>query len=75
MPRIYTSESYPVDYCRNCFPKTEKEAFELHGHNGDGPDGRGNCFGYDDEAPFYPDTDYECHKCGKRLKAIDHEAL
>lgn len=67
MPRIYTSESYPVDYCNRCFPKTEAKAFVLHGHDGDGPDDRGNCFGYDCDHPDYSDTDYKCEKCGVQL--------
>lgn len=67
MPRIYTSESNPVDYCTRCFPKTEAKAFALHGHDGDGPDDRGNCFGYDCEHPDYSDTDYTCEKCGTTL--------
>lgn len=68
MPRIYTSESNPVDYCNRCFPTTEAKAFALHGHDGDGPDGRENCFGYDCDHPDYGwSDDYECEKCGKTL--------
>jgi hypothetical protein len=65
--RIYTSDSNPVDYCRRCFPKNEEAAFRLHGHDGDGPDGRGNCFAYDTDHPDYTDEGYECEKCGKTL--------
>jgi hypothetical protein len=68
--RIYTSQSYAVDYCNRCAPKTEDKALALHGHDGDGPDDRGNCFGYDDERPAYdedPDMVYNCHKCKKKL--------
>jgi len=72
MPRIYTSCSDPVDLCRRCFPKTEEKAFEKFGHQGDGPDNRGNCFGYDCEHPDYEGDDYECHNCGKRLVAADN---
>jgi len=73
MPRIYDSESNPVDYCKPCFPKTEAEAFKKHGHEGDGPDGRGNCFGYDADHPDYEDgfMDYRCHTCRRKLKARD----
>ena len=67
MPRIYTSESNPVDYCNRCFPKTEAKAYTLHGYDGDGPDDRGNCFGYDCDHPDYSDTDYKCEKCGTTL--------
>jgi hypothetical protein len=70
MPRIYTSESYPVDYCRRCFPRTEAQAYAIHGHDGDGPDERGNCFGYDCEHPDYADDSdmYTCYKCNKSLE-------
>lgn len=67
VPRIYTSESNPVDYCRPCFPKSEEKAFALHGHDGDGPDGRGNCFAYDAEHPDYEGGEYTCVLCGEKL--------
>lgn len=69
MPRIYDSESNPVDYCRRCFPKTEAKAYAIHG-GGEGPDGRGDCFGYDCEHPPYSDypDEYECYKCGMSLE-------
>jgi hypothetical protein len=70
MPRIYTSESNPVDYCRRCFP-SEVRAYALHGHDGDGPDDRGNCFGYDCEHPDYYYEEYDCEKCGVRLDDIN----
>lgn len=74
MPRIYTSESEPLDFCKRCFPKTEEKAFELYGNVGDGPDNRGNCFGYDCEHPPYSDDgwdDYHCEKCKKKLTSND----
>ena len=71
MPRIYDSTSNPLDFCKRCFPKTEDVAFKRYGNLGDGPDGRGNCFGYNDEHPSYDDTDYRCEKCGKKLTAAD----
>ena len=71
MPRVYDSQSNPVDYCKRCFPATEAVAFKLHGHSGDGPDGRGNCFGYDAEHPEYDDTDYVCERCGRKLTGRD----
>lgn len=67
MPRIYTSASDPMDYCYDCFPSSEEEAFDLHGHDGNGPDGRGNCFGYDAEHPSYDSCDYFCCGCGEPL--------
>jgi hypothetical protein len=69
MPRIYDSQSNPVDYCAAHFPKTEAHAFAKHGDEGDGPDGRGNCFGYDAEHPPYNDEfmNYRCHTCKCRL--------
>jgi hypothetical protein len=73
MPRIYTSESYPLDFCQRHFPKTEEKAFELFGNLGDGPDGRGNCFGYDCDHPDYTDDPehYRCHVCKVELTDFD----
>jgi hypothetical protein len=71
MPRIYTSASEPIDYCRGCMPSVST-AQRRHGHDGDGPDDRGNCFGYDAEHPDYSDEDYQCHACGKPLTVIDN---
>ncbi len=69
MPRIYDSTSGPIDYCNVHFPKTEELAYKLHGNVGDGPDGRGNCFGYDCPHPDYEDDPdmYQCAACGKVL--------
>lgn len=72
MPRIYTSDNSPLDFCKRCFPKTEAIAFAEFGNVGDGPDGRGNCFGYDTEHPPYGDIGYDCHKCGKALTERDY---
>lgn len=58
MPRIYTGASDPLDFCREHFP-TEAEAIRLYG-DGEGPDNRGNCFGYDAEHPPYQGEDYRC---------------
>ncbi len=71
MPRIYTSASDPLDFCRECFPRSEDEAFEDYGNLGDGPDGRGNCFGYDAEHPPYDDW-YNCEICRKQLTDDDN---
>jgi hypothetical protein len=72
MPRIYDSRSDPLDFCVKCFPKSEDAAMTLYGNRRDGPDGRGNCFGYDAEHPPYEDEDYDCYSCGKRLRERDN---
>jgi len=71
--RIYTSQSLALDFCKSCFPKDEDKAFELYGHDGDGPDNRGNCFSYDECHPDYEESDspYECESCGKTLTNED----
>lgn len=76
MPRIYTSTSDPVDFCRRHFPLSEEHAFEKYGHLGDGPDGRGNCFGYDEDHPDY-EADrfafpYRCAVCQRVLRDADN---
>lgn len=73
MPRIYNSRSEPLDFCQRCFPKTEAEAYEVYGKLGDGPDGRGNCFSYDDEHPDYDYCDYICENCGMVLRNEDND--
>jgi hypothetical protein len=69
--RIYTSESIPVDFCRDCFP-SEQEAIIEFGNQGEGPDDRGNCFAYDEGHPDYDETDYTCHRCGENLTGKDN---
>ena len=74
MPRIYDSASNPVDYCRRCFPKTEKVAQALHGIEsgaGEGPDERGDCFDFNADHPDYDSWQYACDECGKRLNRAD----
>ena len=72
MPRIYDGESNPHDFCRRHFP-TEVTA-RLRFEAGEGPDNRGNCFGYNDDHPDYEDTDYRCEErgCNKPLTARDN---
>lgn len=65
MPRIYTSESDPIDFCIKCFPKSEDIAFEKY-------ENRGNCFCYDDDHPDYKDTDYKSETCNKKLTQKDN---
>ena len=81
MPRIYDAASDPWDFCRDCFPD-EATAEEEYGDNleekNQGPDKRGNCFGYDAEHPSYGGEDYKCHGkfkdgCGKLLTDKDNE--
>ena len=67
MPRIYDGNSDPYDYCLRCFP-SEAQAVKKHGA-GEGPDGRGNCFSYNDDHPDYDGEDYKCEKCRKSLTA------
>jgi hypothetical protein len=75
MPRIYDSSNDPLDFCRGCFP-SEEEALEEYGDiavTGEGPDGRGNCFGWDAEHPDNYEGDvYLCHVCKVRLGANDN---
>jgi len=66
MPRIRDSRSDPYDFCKTCMPP-EDLAKRVFGDRGDGPDGRGNCFCYDDEHPSYDCDDYKCCNCGKQL--------
>lgn len=73
MPRIYTSESDPLDFCKGCFPN-EADAFKKYGTLGDGPDNRGNCFGYDAGHPPYEEESepFRCEVCHKKLVAKDN---
>ena len=72
MPRIYTSASDPVDFCNDCFPD-QYAALEEYGleAEGEGPDGRGDCFAYDAEHPAYADECYSCEVCGAELWGRD----
>lgn len=72
MPRIRNSKNDPLDFCIKCFPKSESFAFQKYGNVGDGPDGRGNCFAYDDDHPPYEFEDYRCEKCDKLLTENDN---
>lgn len=71
MSRVYTSTNDPMDFCRKCFP-AEEAAKKMYGDLGDGPDGRGNCFGWDAEHPDYQGEDYRCVICGTRLRSRDN---
>lgn len=70
MPRVRDSQSNPIDFCKKHFPG-EDFAFYLYGNLGDGPDGRGNCFGWDDDHPSYYPEDYTCEQCGVGLTEED----
>ena len=65
MPRVRSSTSDPYDFCRECFP-SEEEALAVFGNVGDGPDGRGNCFAYEDDHPDYG-YGYACYDCKREL--------
>ena len=69
--RIYTSTNDPLDFCKKCFP-SEDEANDRYENLGDGPDGRGNCFGYEEDHPDYCGLNYKCVQCGVLLKDIDN---
>jgi hypothetical protein len=75
MPRIYDATSDPIDFCRGCFP-SESVAIGKYGDSleerDQGPNHRGNCFGYDAEHPDYYDDVYTCEVCHKRLTDIDN---
>jgi hypothetical protein len=70
MPRIYDSMSDPLDFCNNCFPN-EQYAIKKYGdnlrENDQGPNHRGNCFGYDADHPSYGGEDYNCEICKELL--------
>lgn len=75
MPRIFTSQNDPLDFCAKCFP-SEQTAWDRYRTLGDGPDGRGNCFGYNEDHPAYEDDDnYYCELCNKRLTAKDNKSV
>lgn len=65
MPRIYTGSNEPLDFCSRHFPSTEGIARQRYGE-GEGPDGRGNCFEYDASHPPY-DMSYQCLICKRAL--------
>jgi hypothetical protein len=75
MPRIYDSASNPWDLCQECWDiagyNDEEVAFQDFGNRGDGPDGRGNCFGWDDDHPSYDGDKYYCCICGVRLTDLN----
>jgi hypothetical protein len=71
MPRIYTSASDPIDFCKRCFPD-EQTADKRYANVGDGPDMRGNCYGYDEDHPDYSDTKYRCEICKRLLTDNDN---
>lgn len=75
MPRIYDRASSPIDLCRSCFKKkypTEEQARKEFGGGEDGPDGRGDCFSYNEEHPDYQGEGYECWECRKTLTDFDN---
>lgn len=73
MPRVYDSSSDPIDFCRKHFP-SEETAWTKYGNVGDGPDGRGNCFGHDAAHPGYDEDPgfYRCVTCNRILTDRDN---
>ena len=73
MPRICTSNSDPLDFCKACLPD-EEDAEKTYGleNFGPGPDGRGDCFAYEPFHPDYAECDYTCERCGDELTAKDN---
>lgn len=73
MPRIYRSDDEPLDFCKRCFPSLDaaEEEYGDEKKYGEGPDGRGNCFGYGSAHPPYVETDYRCVECNHLLVARD----
>jgi hypothetical protein len=64
--RIWTSDNDALDFHTRCAP-SEEVARKRYANRGDGPDGRGNCFGYDDDHPSYDGEGYRCTTCKKPL--------
>lgn len=73
MPRIYDSTNDPLDFCLTCWP-SEGAAEFFYKYLGDGPDGRGNCFGYDEDHPDYEGEMYVCRTCRMPLGCEDNIA-
>lgn len=69
MPRIYGSNNDPWDYCAPCFPPEEDDR---HHDDGDGPDGRGDCYSWNAEHPAYGGEDYVCTSCREPLTDEDN---
>jgi len=71
MPRVFDSANNPIDFCLKHMPP-EEVAKRRYGNVGNGPDGRGNCFGHDCEHPDYGGDNYRCHSCKKVLTSEDN---
>lgn len=75
MPRIYSYERDPIDYCTECMP----DAYDaLIAHGGLGEDPAESGFAWDAEHPPYSEAlegeEYECEECGEILTDKDHDA-
>lgn len=68
--RIYTSSNAPRDYCRDCVPDDDAETRARH-TDGEGPDGRDDCYAYDAEHPPYHEELIHCATCGDELTEED----
>lgn len=61
--RIRDSQNNPLDFCRFCRPSEWKATQEHSDPTKGGPDGRGDCFVYDDQHPDYESDEYRCEVC------------
>ena len=68
--RIRTSANDPLDFCARHAPGPVLAARRYDSGQPDGPDGRGNCYVYDDEHPDY-DGEHRCAIC--RCVLGDHD--
>lgn len=68
--RVSASNADRFDFCR-IHRISEATAVKRYGNVGDGPDGRGNCFDYDEEHPDYETGGIVCAVCGRELTDAD----
>jgi len=74
MPRIHATDATCYDYCLDCWHHAgyaDEAAAHADHQRGDGPDGRGDCFGHDCPHPPYEDDEYLCAACGVALTDDD----
>ena len=74
MPRLITSDSEPMDFCKSCYP-TELEAEEKYKFkvSEEANDGRGCCFLYEDDChPDFEFQGYTCDECDEELTEEDN---
>lgn len=69
--RVRTSSNEPLDFCRFCRPSEARAVREYSDPAKAGPDGRGDCFAFDDDHPEYEGADVRCVTCGWELTNED----